>query len=109
MSATDQHSIASVNAEAIEAWDGPLFDRFVQYRHIVVAGLSRYGDEAMRLHPPAAGDRVLDVGCGFGDTARQLAALVGAGGAVAWRRRLASVHRSGEARGAGVADAQRPV
>jgi hypothetical protein len=29
MSATDQHSIASVNAEAIEAWDGPLFDRFV--------------------------------------------------------------------------------
>ena len=43
-----------------------MFDRFVQYRH-AVAGLSRYGEEAMRLHPPAAGARVLDVGCGFGN------------------------------------------
>ena len=23
------------NAEAIEAWDGPLFERFVQFRHLV--------------------------------------------------------------------------
>lgn len=82
MSATEQQSVPSGNAEAIEAWDGPLFDRFVQYRHIVVAGLSRYGEEAMRLHPAAAGARVLDVGCGFGDTTRELAALVGAGGSV---------------------------
>ena len=77
MSATEQQSMPLGNAEAIEAWDGPLFDRFVQYRHIVVAGLSRYGEEAMRLHPPAAGARVLDVGCGFGDTTRELAARVG--------------------------------
>ena len=82
MSATEQQSVPLGNAEAIEAWDGPLFDRFVQYRHIVVAGLSRYGEEAMRLHPPAAGARVLDVGCGFGDTTRELAARVGAGGSV---------------------------
>jgi SAM-dependent methyltransferase len=34
----------------------------------------------MQLHPPEAGDRVLDVGCGFGDTTQQLAALVGAEG-----------------------------
>jgi SAM-dependent methyltransferase len=65
------------NAEAIEAWDGPLFERFVQYRHIVVTALTAYGDEALRVHPPRAGDRVLDVGCGFGDTTRQLAELVG--------------------------------
>jgi SAM-dependent methyltransferase len=31
----------------------------------------------MQLHPPAAGDRALDIGCGFGDTTQQLAALVG--------------------------------
>lgn len=65
------------NAEAIEAWDGPLFERFVQYRHVVVAGLAKHGDEAMRVQPPAPGDRVLDIGCGFGDTTQQLAALVG--------------------------------
>ena len=41
MSATEQQSMPLGNAEAIEAWDGPLFDRFVQYRHIVVEGLSR--------------------------------------------------------------------
>lgn len=68
------------NAEAIEAWDGPLFDRFQRYRHIVVAGLAAHGDEALGLHPPAPGDRVLDLGCGFGDTTQQLAALVGADG-----------------------------
>jgi ubiquinone/menaquinone biosynthesis C-methylase UbiE len=70
------------NAEAIEAWDGPLFERFVQYRHIVVTGLTAHGDEALRLHPPVVGDRVLDVGCGFGDASQQIAALVGPEGTV---------------------------
>ncbi len=68
------------NAEAIEAWDGPLFERFVKYRHIVVAGLKRFGDEAMRIYAPPAGGRVLDIGCGFGDTTQQLAKLVGPDG-----------------------------
>ncbi|HVE66989.1 MAG TPA: class I SAM-dependent methyltransferase [Solirubrobacteraceae bacterium] len=66
-----------VNAEAIEAWDGPLYDRFVKFRHIVTTGLGAHGDEALRRFPPQAGMRVLDVGCGFGDTTQQIAALVG--------------------------------
>jgi SAM-dependent methyltransferase len=69
-----------VNAEAIQAWDGPLFDRFVKYRHILVAGLAVHGDEALRLNPPLEGQRVLDIGCGFGDTTQQIAAMVGPGG-----------------------------
>ena len=77
MTQTDQAPASSANTEAIEAWDGPLFERFVRYRHVVVAGLASHGDEAMRLHPPVTGDRVLDLGCGFGDATQQLAALVG--------------------------------
>ena len=48
---------SAANAEAIEAWDGPLFDRFMKYRHIVVAGLKQFGDEAMRVYPPPPGGR----------------------------------------------------
>src|SRR5688572_30723851 len=55
MSSTDVAPVSSANAEAVEAWDGPLFDRFVTYRHIVVTGLTAYGDEAMRVHPPDTG------------------------------------------------------
>jgi SAM-dependent methyltransferase len=72
--------VAPDNEEATEAWSGVLFDRFVQYRDLVVAGLKAHGDAAMELHPPEPGDRVLDIGCGFGDTTQQLAALVGAEG-----------------------------
>ena len=66
-----------VNAEAIEAWDGPLYDTFVRFRHIVTRGLGAHGDAALRLVSPQEGQRVLDIGCGFGDSTQQIAALVG--------------------------------
>src|SRR5215471_18581618 len=73
MATTPEHA----NAEIEAAWDGPLFERFVQYRDTVVVGLKNHGDAAMSLFPPADGDRVLDIGCGFGDTTQQLAELAG--------------------------------
>ena len=80
MSSTETRWGPGVNAEAIQAWDGPLFDSFVKFRHIVTTGLGAHGNEALRLHPPQEGERVLDVGCGFGDTTQQIAGLVGASG-----------------------------
>jgi ubiquinone/menaquinone biosynthesis C-methylase UbiE len=74
--------IASANEEAIRAWDGPLFDRFVRFRHLLTTGLGAHGDEALRLVPPRPGERVLDIGCGFGDTALRIASLVGSTGEV---------------------------
>src|SRR5438045_4043790 len=63
------------NSEAIEAWDGPLFDRFVQFRGLVTDGLGAHGERALALHPPLPGERVIDIGCGFGDTAHRIAGL----------------------------------
>ncbi|MGD9734321.1 MAG: class I SAM-dependent methyltransferase [Solirubrobacterales bacterium] len=71
--------VAAENAETVEAWSGPLFELFVRYRPIVAAGLGAHGEAALAAHPPAPGDRVLDLGCGFGDTTRRLAELVGGG------------------------------
>jgi SAM-dependent methyltransferase len=73
-------SIAVSNSEAVEAWSGPLFDRFVEFRDLVVGGLGAHGEEALRVHPPGRGERALDLGCGFGDTTQRLAGLVGAEG-----------------------------
>jgi SAM-dependent methyltransferase len=72
--------VISANDEAIEAWDGVLFDRFSQFRHVILPGFGIHSDRALALYPPAAGDRVLDIGCGFGDTTRELAELVAPGG-----------------------------
>lgn len=70
-------TVADANREAMEAWSGPLFDLFVKYRPLVAEALGAHGELAMREHPPPAGGAVLDIGCGFGDTTQQLAALVG--------------------------------
>jgi SAM-dependent methyltransferase len=72
--------VAAENLESQEAWNGVLFDRFVQFRDIVTAGLGAHGEAALRLYPPEKGQRVLDIGCGFGDTTRRLAEIVGSEG-----------------------------
>jgi ubiquinone/menaquinone biosynthesis C-methylase UbiE len=69
-----------VNAEAIQAWDGPLYDRWLRFRHVVTTGLGAHGDAALALVPPQQGQRVLDIGCGLGDTTQQIAELVGPDG-----------------------------
>lgn len=68
------------NSEATEAWNTVLFDRFSEYRHIFVTALAQFGDDAIEHDPPARGDRIVDLGCGFGDTTRQLARAAGPDG-----------------------------
>ncbi len=77
MTAADSQWGEGANAEAITAWDGPLFDRFVRFRHIVTTGLGAHGEKALELFPPQPGERVLDIGCGFGDTTQRIAGIVG--------------------------------
>jgi ubiquinone/menaquinone biosynthesis C-methylase UbiE len=82
VSTTASEQQQTANNEAIRAWDGPLYERFVRFREIVTTGLGAHGERALRLQPPARGARVLDVGCGFGDTTQRIAGLVGPDGEV---------------------------
>ncbi len=65
------------NAVIIEAWNTVLFDKFVRFKHLLITGLAGHSDEALRRGLFKAGERVLDVGCGFGDSTLRIAALVG--------------------------------
>jgi ubiquinone/menaquinone biosynthesis C-methylase UbiE len=68
------------NAIVIEAWNTVLFDKFERFKHLLIAGLAGHSDEVLRRGLYPAGSRVLDVGCGFGDSTLRLAKLVGPGG-----------------------------
>ena len=65
------------NAEAIEAWDTILFDKFSRFRWLLTRGLGAHGDAAIARLAPKPGERVIDLGCGFGDTTLDLARAVG--------------------------------
>jgi len=74
--------VATGNEEALEAWNGVLFDRFLEYRHLIVDGLAKHGEYAILRSPPHVGARVLDIGCGLGDASQRLAKVVGPTGSV---------------------------
>jgi ubiquinone/menaquinone biosynthesis C-methylase UbiE len=68
------------NNEAIEAWNTVLFDKFVRFRRVLIAGLGIHGARAMDRHPPKPGTTVVDIGCGFGDTTIELGKRIGTSG-----------------------------
>jgi len=73
-------STASDNSVIIEAWNTVLFEKFCRFRHLLVDGLSQHSDAALARCGFAPGMRVLDVGCGFGDTTLRIARSVGPDG-----------------------------
>jgi SAM-dependent methyltransferase len=68
------------NSDAIEAWDTVLFDKFVRFRWLATAGLGLHGDTALERLGVKQGSRIVDLGCGFGDTTQAIARAVGAKG-----------------------------
>ena len=70
----------SSNDVVIEAWNTVLYDKFVRFKHLLVAGLAGHSDEVLRRNIYPEGARVLDIGCGFGDSTIRIARLVGPSG-----------------------------
>jgi SAM-dependent methyltransferase len=70
------------NAEQIADWNGPLGERWANLQAQFDALTRPFGDAAIAAAAAQAGERVLDVGCGCGDTSFALAKTVGPTGAV---------------------------
>ncbi|MEA2804688.1 MAG: hypothetical protein QOG78_423 [Rhodospirillaceae bacterium] len=70
------------DSEFVRFWNDVLAPKFIRFKHILVGGLSRHSEAVFPALPVRPGDHVLDVGCGFGDTAIRLADRVGPTGQV---------------------------
>lgn len=68
---------AATNQIAIEAWNTVLYDKFRRFKHLLVDGLSQPSDAAFARCRHPEGARVLDVGCGLGDSTLRIAECVG--------------------------------
>ncbi|MEM9442049.1 MAG: class I SAM-dependent methyltransferase, partial [Pseudomonadota bacterium] len=66
----------------VSFWNEVLAPKFIRFKHILVDGLTQHSEAIFPSIPVRPGDRVLDVGCGFGDTAIKLAEMVGRKGEV---------------------------
>jgi ubiquinone/menaquinone biosynthesis C-methylase UbiE len=81
MSAAPAPAPGSSN-EFVDFWNDVLVPKFTKYRHILVGGLTHHSEKIFPKLEIREGDRAVDVGCGFGDTAIQIAERVGPNGSV---------------------------
>ena len=82
MSVQETSQSQAPRSQYVDFWNEILVPKFVRWKHIIVDGLTLHSEAifpTLRVHP---GDKVVDVGCGFGDTAIKLAKLVGPSGSV---------------------------
>ena len=70
------------NNEFVDFWNEVLVPKFIAYKHVLVGGLTHHSEAIFPSLKVNEGDSVLDVGCGFGDTAIKLAHRVGPSGRV---------------------------
>ena len=74
--------VAVARSPYVDFWNTTLVPKFVRWRHIIVDGLTLHSAKVFPSLSVREGNTVLDAGCGFGDTAIELARLVGPSGSV---------------------------
>jgi SAM-dependent methyltransferase len=72
----------ATNADMVEFWNGDAGQKWVRFQEMMDVSLMPMGRRALEATTPRAGERVIDVGCGCGDTTVELARRVAPGGAV---------------------------
>jgi SAM-dependent methyltransferase len=73
---------ANVRDEFIACWNDILTPKWLRFRHLLSGNGQLHSDLAMPRFGIRRGDRVLDFGCGFGETSLELGHLVGPSGEV---------------------------
>src|SRR6185312_16572286 len=69
-------------SEYVDFWNEVLVPKFIHWKHILVDGLTLHSAAVFPTLLVKPGDRVMDAGCGFGDTAIELARRAGPQGSV---------------------------
>ncbi len=77
-----QPGVHEERSEYVEFWNDTLADKFERFRKILMNGLSYHSEIPLGNLNVAPGSRIVDVGCGWGDTAMQLAQKTGPDGYV---------------------------
>lgn len=70
------------NADQIAEWNGVLGQTWATMQDDIDPVVAAFGDAALKVAAPRPGERVLDIGCGCGDTTMMIARIVGDQGAV---------------------------
>lgn len=73
---------AQAASPLVDFWNEVLAPKLITYQHILIGAGRRHSEQILRSLDIKPGDKVLDVGCGFGDTAIDLANLVAPTGKV---------------------------
>jgi SAM-dependent methyltransferase len=70
------------NADFIGCWNDILTPKWIRFRHLLSGNGKLHSDVALPRFDIRSGNRVLDFGCGFGETSLELGRLVGPTGEV---------------------------
>lgn len=73
---------AASNRAQIDYWNAAAGQTWAKFQDLLDVQVEPLGREALRVLAPLPGERIVDIGCGCGQTALQLAAAVGSAGRV---------------------------
>ena len=74
--------VATDNLGFVECWNEILTPKWIRFRHLLSGNGKIHSDIAYTDFDIQEGDKVLDIGCGFGETALEIAEMVGPTGEV---------------------------